>query len=118
MSGAFDYINALCNHQKIEIKSDYNKFLVNRFFSYFNDTVMIANIANKFSAEFDNELHFNFYYNIITKKKRFTKWYKSKILEDIEAISKYFNISEKEAIMYKKVITDDYLNEIKGVYNE
>jgi len=113
MSNPFYYINALCNHEKVKVEDDYNKFLVNRFFSYFIDTIIIANIANKFSVKCDNESHFIFYYNLISKKKRFTKWYKSKLQDDIELISKYFNISEKEAILYKKVLTDKYLNELK-----
>ena len=55
MSNPFDYVTAINKHDDIMLEStandlmerDYNPFLTNRAFSYFNDTVHQANEMNQ-----------------------------------------------------------------------
>ena len=72
----FDYLKAI-NETKKDIMVDdvsekeYNAFIINRGLSFFNDTVIYANEMNKYH-HLDNRLQFDFFINIIRKKKRFT----------------------------------------------
>jgi len=102
----FTFINAICNHEYVEVDSTYNQFLVNRFFSYFVDTVLISNEASKFTG-ISNQAHFDFYYHLISRKKRFVKkWYKSDN-EDIKIIANYYDISYKNARIYLGILLNE-----------
>jgi hypothetical protein len=59
------------------------------------------------------ELKFDFLINIISKKKRFSKWAKSDITKEIEMISKYFSISLPKAREYTMILTDEQIKTIK-----
>ena len=91
MSSPFDYANAI-NQTKQNIMVDdieeksYNAFMVNRSLSYFPDTVLFANEMNR-HHHLDNRLQFDFLLNTIRKGKRFSKWAKAVLPEDLEAVS-------------------------------
>lgn len=76
----FDYLNAI-NTTKKDIMVDdvaekaYASFMVNRGLSYFPDTILFANEMNV-NHHIDHRLQFDFFINIIKKKKRFSKWAK------------------------------------------
>ena len=57
-------------------ENDYNSFIVNRSLSYFPDTVLYANEMN-INHHIDARLQFDFFINIIKKRKRFSKWFKA-----------------------------------------
>ena len=108
----FRYIYALVNHEHLIVEDDYVPFLTCRYFSYFLDTMFLANVASGFSAEMDKQLHFDFLYALVTKKYRRAIWHKPKDGRDWFAICKYYNCSEKEARMYAPVICDELYKEI------
>lgn len=76
----FDFLNEI-NYGKNNIMVDdivekqYNPFMVNRGLSYFQDTVLMANEMNV-NHHLDNRLQFDFFINIVRKRKRFSKWFK------------------------------------------
>ena len=76
----FDYLNAI-NTTKKDIMVDElaekatQPFMVNRGLSYFPDTILYANEMN-INHHIDHRLQFDFFINIIKKKKRFSKWAK------------------------------------------
>ena len=96
----FEYLNAI-NFTKQDIMIDdiaekgYNAFMVNRGLSYFNDTVVIANEMN-INAHLDNRLQFDFLINIVRKRKRFSKWTKSHVSDDVEVIKQYYGYSNEK----------------------
>ncbi len=120
MSNPFDYINAINFGKDVMSGTDndelaekgFNPFLTNRQFSYFNDTVHIANEMNRF-AHLDNKLQFDFYINIVRPRKRFTKWSKTEHHEDLEAVAQYYGYSYEKARQIIKVLTSDEIEEIK-----
>jgi hypothetical protein len=77
----FDFINAI-NYSKKDVMVDdltekeYNSFIVNRSLSNFSDTVLYANEMN-INHHLDARLQFDFFINIIKKRKRFSKWNKA-----------------------------------------
>mgnify|MGYP000907674479 FL=1 len=113
----FEYLNAI-NFTKQDIMIDdiaekgYNAFMVNRGLSYFNDTVVIANEMN-INAHLDNRLQFDFLINIVRKRKRFSKWTKSHVSDDVEVIKQYYGYSNEKARQVSNLLTSEQINELK-----
>ena len=75
----------------------YVPFIINRGLSYFKDTALFANEMNV-KNQLPPRMQYDFYRNIVTPKKRFSKWgKKSKSSEDIKAIQQYYNYSQEKA---------------------
>ena len=114
----FDYTNSI-NYTKKDIMVDdiaekgYNPFIINRALSYFPDTVLAANEMNKHS-HLDNRLQFDFFINIVRKKKRFSKWFKPEIVSDLDAVKKYYGYSNQKARQVLTLLSTEQLNELKN----
>jgi hypothetical protein len=105
----FDFINIINNKDSdkksiIEVKEEeYTPYIVNRFFSFFPESIFFANELNRWSASrnLSNKQQFDFYYNFLPKKKRYTKWLKPLIEkedeEKIDLIVEYYQCSRREA---------------------
>ena len=97
----FEFLNAI-NYTKKDLMVDpenekhYNSFVINRSLSYFPDTVAIANEMNKYH-HLDSRLQFSFLINIIRKRKRFSKWIKPEIEDDVEVVKKYYGYSNEKS---------------------
>ncbi len=113
----FEYVNAI-NMTKQDIMIDdiaekaYNPFIVNRSLSYFRDTVLMANEINM-NAHLDNRLQFDFYINIVRKKKRFSKFMKPETVSDVEVVKEYYGYSNEKAKSALTLLTSDQINELK-----
>ena len=113
----FDYLNAI-NVTKKDIMVDdisekaYAPFMVNRGLSYFPDTVLFANEMNV-NHHIDHRLQFDFFINIINKKKRFSKWAKPIDIENLELIKEYYGYSNEKAKSVLSLLTNDEINELK-----
>ena len=108
----FDYINAINNHSNVEDYYSYSSFLTNRTFSYFTDTVYVANEMNQ-RHHLDKELQFKFLINIVRPKKRFAKWSKTEHHDNLELIRECFNYNYEKAKQALEVLTDEQINELK-----
>ena len=103
----FKYVqNINSGIKNVEITKEYNKFLINRAFSYHLDTVLIANELNKY-PNIDNDVHYAAMVNLITPRQRFSKW--AKVQKDVraETISKFFKISYREAQLQAEIYNDE-----------
>ena len=113
----FDYLNAI-NTTKKDIMVDdisekaYTPFMVNRGLSYFPDTILYANEMN-LQHHIDHRLQFDFFINIIKKKKRFSKWAKPINIENLELIKEYYGYSNEKAKSVLSLLTNDEINELK-----
>ena len=113
----FEYLNAI-NMTKQDIMVDdiaekgYNSFIVNRSLSYFNDTVLYANEMNV-NHHIDNRLQFDFFINIVRKKKRFSKFMKPETVSDVEAVKEYYGYSNEKAKSALTLLTSKQINELK-----
>lgn len=112
----FDYLNSI-NTSKKDImnddidEKDYPAFMINRSLSYFNDTVLMANEMN-LNSHIDNRLQYDFYREIVRKRKRFSKWTKEDKSKDIDAIKEYYGYSKQKAYQVLHLITKDHLEKI------
>lgn len=113
----FDFVNAI-NSSKKNIMTDdidekqYNSFMVNRSLSYFQDTVLMANEMN-INHHLDNRLQFDFFINIVRKRKRFSKWFKPESTSDVEVVKTYYGYSNEKARQVLTLLTKEQLEELK-----
>ena len=97
----FDYLKAI-NETKKDIMVDdiaereYNPFIINRGLSFFKDTILYANEMNRYH-HLDNRVQFDFFINIIRKKKRWSKWIKASDVDNLELIKEYYGYSNEKA---------------------
>ena len=113
----FEYLNAI-NHTKQNVMVDdlaeksYNSFMVNRGLYYFSDTVLMANEMNRYH-HIDNRLQFDFFINIVRKKKRFSKWNKPEIVSDVEVVKQYYGYSNEKSRQVLSLLTSEQIDELK-----
>ena len=113
----FEFVNAI-NYTKKNIMVDdliekaYAPYMVNRQLSYFPDTVLAANEMNR-NHHIDNRLQFDFFINIIRKRKRFSKWFKPEQISDLDVVKKYYGYSNEKAHQVLTILTTDQINELK-----
>jgi len=113
----FEYVNAI-NMTKKNIMVDdiaekqYVPYMTNRSLSYFNDTVLIANEMN-INHHLDNRLQFDFFINIIRKRKRFSKWFKPESQSDVEVVKAYYGYSNEKACQVLPLLTKEQLEVLK-----
>ena len=113
----FEYANAI-NYTKKNIMVDdlaekaYLPYMINRQLSYFPDTVLAANEMNR-NHHLDNRLQFDFFINIIRKRKRFSKWYKPETISDLDAVKKYYGYSNEKARQVLTLLSPEHINELK-----
>ena len=114
----FEYANAI-NYTKKNIMIDdiaekaYNPFMINRQLSYFPDTVLAANEMNR-HHHVDNRLQFDFFINIIRKRKRFSKWFKPEQISDLETVKEYYGYSNEKARQVLTLLSTEQINELKN----
>jgi len=118
----FEYLNAINSTKKdlmIDEESEkaYNPFIVNKSLSYFQDTVLIANEMNRY-AHLDKKLQFHFLINIIRKRKRFSKWFKPEVQNDIEVVKEYYGYSDDKARQVLPLLSLDQMGQLKEKVNK
>jgi len=91
---------------------EYPPFIVNRCLSGHLDCVMFANEMNKYHF-LDKDMQYNFYLNILRKRKRFSPWVRKEKISDLEFVKKYYGYSNEKAAQVLKILTNEQLLFIK-----
>ena len=113
----FEYLNAI-NTTKKDIMVDdlseksYNAFMVNRSLSYFHDTILLANEMNRYHF-LDKDMQYNFYINILRKRKRFSPWVRKEKVSDLEFVKSYYGYNNEKASQALKILSKEQLDYIK-----
>ena len=113
----FDFLTAINSSKEQLVVDDetekaYPAFMVNRGLSYFPETILIANEMNR-NPHIDNKLQFDFFINMIRKRKRFSKWLKPEIESDIEAVKEYYDYSNEKAKQALTLLSPEQIKIIK-----
>lgn len=117
----FDFVNSINNTKKNLIRDcengsitekDYSSFLINKALSYYPDTLLYANEINM-HPHLDGLMQYEYYLYSIRKGKRFSKWSKPETDQDLQSLSKYFNVSLKRAQEYKDILSEAEMKEIR-----
>ena len=113
-----DWLNSL-NFTKENLLNDdphlakeYPPFIINRCMSGHLDTVMYAQEMNKYHF-IDKDLQYNFYLNILRKRKRFSPWIRKDKVSDLDYVKHYYGYSNEKASQVMKILTPDQIAYIK-----
>ncbi len=127
----FDFVNAI-NYSKANLfpvddfsgirseipTNQYARFIINKSLSYFPDTIAFANIANTSLGEVPPYSHFDFLRFTVSKKKRFSKWFKPIDSEALRVLCEYFNVNRQKAEEYLKILSNTEVNAIKKEFSK
>lgn len=109
--------NVLLNDSNGKIEEAYNPFIVNKTLSYFPDTIMQSNTMNQF-FDLDKKLQYDFLLNSIRKKKRFSRWIKSNIEENVDIVKQYYKVGDEKAVEILSLLNDEQISTIKKELSE
>jgi len=94
------------------IEKSYVPFVINRSLSYFKDTVIFANEMNIWHT-LPNRMQYDFYRNMVTAKRRFSKWSKkANVSADIEIIQKEYGYSREKAEAVYPIFNKNEINKL------
>lgn len=120
MSNPFDYLNSINVTKKNMMRGSendelaekqYNAFLINRGLSYFQDTIALANEMN-LRADIDNKMQYEFLFNLVRQRKRFSKWHKKDENDKIDLICEYYKCSQRKALEIINTLTEEQVDTI------
>jgi len=109
--------NVLFEDSNGKIEEAYNSFIINKSLSHFPDTIMQANTMNQY-FELDKKLQYDFLLNSIRKKKRFSRWIKSNIEENVEVVKQYYTVGNEKAVEILSLLNDEQISTIKNELSE
>lgn len=117
----FDYINSINTNKKNLMRDTYNDelaereytpYITNKALSYHQDTILISNMMNM-NSQIDNKLQYEFLLNIVRPKKRYSKWLKNEVENNVSIISEYYNVPIKVAKQYAMVLSNEQIDYLK-----
>ena len=113
----FEIIDSINNTKKPLVVDDvsekaYDAFMVNKGLSYFQDTVIFAQQMN-INYHIDSKLQYDYLFNSIRKKKRYSKWFKKEKDVDIDSIKIYFNYGHRKAQEAASLLSKEQIEYIK-----
>lgn len=102
---------------EIELESDYTQFMINRIMSCSTDLVYLANEANKF-VSVDNKTHYNFWFNVVHKKKRYFKYPKQEKFDFsvVDKIKDYYSMNQEQALECLNILSEEQVKYILESY--
>ena len=109
--------NVLLEDSNGKIEEAYNPFIINKSLSHFPDTIMQTNTMNQY-FELDKKLQYDFLLNSIRKKKRFSRWIKSNIEENVEVVKQYYTVGNEKAVEILSLLNDEQISTIKNELSE
>jgi len=117
----FDFIKAASHNKKDLIgesenpkltAKQYNPYIINRGFTYFEDTILHSNEMNMRHNLFP-EAQFEYYRGSLRPRNRFSKWHKAEKNKDLDMIQELYLVSRGVAKQYMKALTEDDLNALR-----
>ena len=117
----FTYVGAINSGYKDAVndagfEAVYTPYVVNKAFSYYLDTIFIANELNKAQALCQNKAaHFNALAHTVRPRKRYSKWHKDEAARKrkTDVLSAYFNLSREKAKQVLDIFDDEQVEDMK-----
>lgn len=116
----FDFIKSVSHNKKdlirdsdypAQMEKQYNAYIVNRGFSYFEDTILHANELNMRHHLFA-DAQYRYYLGMLRPRNRFSKWHKAEKNKDLDAIQEVYSVNRTVAKMYLKTLSKEDLKKI------
>lgn len=93
-------------------EKEYIPFVVNKCLSYFPDTIFYANQINV-RPGLDKKMQYDYLRLSVSRRKRFSKWFKEEKNDNIKLIQEYYGYSYRRAKEVLECLTDDNIRTIK-----
>jgi len=118
----FDLINSINNKTNIDwdsaVEKSYSPFIINRGLSFNLQTILFANVMNRF-PQLDKKMQYDFYFRGIPKGKRFDKWQKKLEPTGNESlVMAFYSINIDKATEALRILSDEQLDMIKEKMNK
>ena len=117
----FEFSNSItCTKQDIMNdlnEKEYAPFLVNRSLSYHQDCILYANEMNR-RFDISHKLQYHYLLNTIRKRKRFAKWSKPELIDDLKIVMDYYSVSRGKAEEYLSILTKSGIETLKKRMNK
>jgi hypothetical protein len=114
-----DYLNSinfskeyLMDEQDPQWEKKYAPFIINKCMSSHIDTIIFANEMN-INHQLPSKLQYDFFINIVRKRKRFSPWIKKEKIQDLDAVKSYYGYSNEKAQQSLKILTKEQIAFIK-----
>ncbi len=113
----FDWLKSITQTKEYMMEDEvseksYNSFLVNRGLSYFPDTIFHSNVVNGSMSHADNKFKYDYLYNSISKRKRFSSWASKKSDENLNRIKYLYSVSDSRAQEILNILNKSQIDEI------
>ena len=95
------------------VKKDYPPYIINRCLSGHIDCVMFANEMNKYHF-LDKDMQYEFYINILRKRKRFSPWIRKNKVSDMECVKSYYGYSNEKAQQALRILSPEQIAFIRS----
>lgn len=115
----FDFVTSVSYTKQNLLEDDetaikiYVPFIVNKALSYFPDALLYANEMNK-NAHLDPKLQYHFYLNILRKARRFSKWAKTQVSQDLAAVQQFYGFNVEKAKQALAILTPEQVQHIRS----
>ena len=113
-----DWLNSI-NYTKQDLildnpilEREYVPFIINRSLSYFPDTLFHCNEMN-FKHFLTKKMQYDYLRLSVSKRKRFSKWFKEEKNDNIKLIQEYYGYSYRRAKEVLDCLIDDNIRTIK-----
>ena len=120
--GLFDWLNEITYNKRLwsnftnEDKNEFNVYMIHKFISMNPDYIDVVNLIQQY-PNCPKENIYNYYRDLLPKKKTFFKYIKTNIKfekETVDKIAEYYKCSTREAKEYINILTN---NQIKDILN-
>ena len=117
----FDFANSI-TYTKQDIMNELNEkeyapFLVNRSLSYHQDCILYTNEMNR-RFDISHQLQYHYLLNTIRKRKRFAKWSKPELADDLKIVMDYYTVFREKAEEYLNILSKREIGVLKGRMNK
>lgn len=116
----FDFIKSVSQTKKDlireadypdQVEKQYNAYIINRGFSYFEDTILHANEMNMRHHIF-SDAQYRYYLGVLRSRNRFSKWHKAEKNTDLDAIQEVYSVNRTVAKMYLKTLSKEDIRKV------
>ena len=93
-------------------ESDYKQRVINKGLSYFIDSILYVNEVNQ-RHYLTNKQHYDYLFNSLRKKKRFSKWHKKNPVDNVSLVMQTYKYNQQKAEEALKLLSDEQISALQ-----
>ena len=113
----FSVINDINAGKEVQNPEKFDPWLAMTYYSLFPDTIYYAQMMN-LNSNLEPSVQMQYYINTVRPLKRWRKWPKKSVSEDIKLLQEVFGYSENKAKTALAVISKSHMKELRTKYKK